>query len=118
MKTKELLIGVVLFFVAQSMAWYQTNGQFVNEWVKNHPIIVSALFGIPVGMGYIYGTSYIVQAFDGYLWPVRIMGFVTGIVSFTALTYLHLKEGITIKTGVILCLATVIVILQVFWKTE
>jgi hypothetical protein len=53
---------------------------------------------------------------NGELWPVRIVGFVTGILGFTVLTYIHLNEGITLKTGVILTLATVIVLLQVFWK--
>lgn len=116
MKTKELVLGAFLFLLAQSLAWYQTNGQFVSEWFKNNPLLVSAIMGVPIGMGYIYGTNYIVNAFDGYLWPARILGFVTGIVSFTTLTYLHLKEGITIKTAVILGLASIIVLLQVFWK--
>ena len=74
--------------------------------------------GIPVGMGYIHGTTYIVEAFDGSLWPARIFGFVTGIISFSLLTYFFMKEGINIKTGVILVLASIIVLLQVFWKYE
>ena len=118
MKVKELLIGAILFLLAQSLAWYQTNGQFISEWFKNNPIIVSALMGVPVGMGYIYGTAYIVEGFGGTLWAARILGFVTGIITFSTLTYLHLNEGITLKTGVILLLATVIVILQVFWKVK
>jgi len=28
------------------------------------------------------------------------------------------KEGITLKTGIILALASTIVLLQVFWKTD
>jgi len=118
MNTKSLLIGAGLFLLAQSMSWFQTNGQFISTWWKEHPILVSAMMGIPVGMGYIYGTTYIVDAFDGTLWPARIMGFVTGIVSFSLLTFIFMKEGITIKTGVILLLASAIVLLQVFWKYD
>jgi len=118
MNIKSLLIGAGLFLFAQSLSWFQTNGQFISTWMREHPIIISALMGIPVGMGYIYGTTYIVEAFGGTLWPARIFGFVTGILSFSLLTYIFMREGINIKTGIILILATAIVLLQVFWKYE
>jgi hypothetical protein len=116
MKLKELLIGALLFFIGQLMAWYQTNGQFISPWIKNNPILISTIVGIPIGVLYIYGTKYVADYSDGELWPVRIVGFVTGILGFTLLTYLHLGENINLKTGVILGLATIIVLLQVFWK--
>ena len=116
---KELLIGAGFFLIAQSLSWYQTNGQFISTWMKEHPVLTSALSGIPVGLGYIYGTSYIVSAFGGEsLWASRLLGFATGVFTFSILTYIHVKEGITLKTGVILGLASLIVILQVFWKTN
>lgn len=118
MNTKTLLLGVLLFLGAQSLSWFQTNGQFISEWMKNHPIIVSALMGVPVGMCYIYGTTYIVESFNGQLWPSRLLGFATGIFSFTILTYLFMREGINMKTAIILLLATAIVLLQVFWKYD
>lgn len=116
---KELLIGSGFFLIAQSLSWYQTNGQFISTWMKDHPVITSALSGIPVGLGYIYGTAYIVSAFGGQsLWASRLLGFATGVFTFSILTFFHVKEGINLKTGVILALATMIVILQVFWKYE
>ena len=118
MNVKDLLIGAALFLMAQSLSWYQTNGQFISNWVKENPVIVAGVMGIPVGMGYIYGTTYIVSAFNGSLWPSRLIGFATGIFSFTILTYIHLKQGINFKTAVILSLASAIVLLQVFWKTD
>jgi len=116
-KFKELLIGALLFFTGQVIAWYQTNGQFISPWIKKHPVLISTIVGIPIGILYIYGTKYVAEYSNGELWPVRIVGFVTGILGFTLLTYIHLDEGINLKTGVILTLATVIVLLQVFWKT-
>lgn len=116
---KKLFIGAFFFLVAQSISWYQTNGQFINSWVKENPVIMSALTGIPVGLGYIYGTAFIVEAFGGKsLWASRLIGFATGVLTFSILTYIHVKEGITLKTGVILALASTIVFLQVFWKTN
>lgn len=118
MNSKSLIIGLGLFLVAQSLAWFQTNGQFISTWVKDHPILVSGLMGIPVGASYIYGTTYIVEYFNGQLWPARIVAFATGIFSFYLLTLIFMKEGINIKTGTILMLASMIIILQVFWKYD
>ena len=118
MNYKTFIVGLIFFLVAQCLAWFQTNGQFLSTWVKDHPIIVSGLMGIPIGASYIYGTTYIVEYFDGLLWPARIVAFATGIFSFYILTLIFMKEGINVKTGTILVLATMIIILQVFWKYE
>ncbi len=118
MNHKQLFIGIALFLVAQSLAWFQTNGQFISTWVKDHPILISGLMGIPVGASYIYGTTFIVEYFNGELWPARIVAFATGIFSFYILTLIFMKEGINVKTGTILILASMIIILQVFWKYD
>lgn len=117
MDLKNFLIGIAVYFLAQSMAWYQTNGQFISEWFEKNPLLVSIFVGVPTGMTYIYGTKYLVMASpDGVLWPSRILAFATGILAFTVFTYIHTGEGITPKTGVCLALAAVIVGIQILWK--
>lgn len=116
MNYKTFLAGMLLFLLGQTLAWYQTNGQFISQWIKEHPILVAAIGGIPVGYSYILGTTYLVQAFDGAVWPSRLLGFSMGILAFTTLTLIHLGEAINLKTSVILMLAIIIVLLQVLWK--
>ena len=113
---KSLGIGLVLFLIGQLLAWYQTNGQFLSTWIKDHPILTALIGGIPVGYSYILGTTYIVAAFNGQLWPSRLLGFAMGVMAFTILAYVHMGETITMKTGVTLLLALSIVLIQVFWK--
>ena len=116
MNYKTFLAGMGLFLLGQVLAWYQTNGQFISTWIKDHPIIVAAIGGIPVGYSYILGTTYLVQAFDGEVWPSRLLGFSMGILAFTTLTLIHLNESITVKTGLILILALTIILIQVLWR--
>ena len=118
MSYKTLFFGILFFLAAQTLAWFQTNGQFISTWAKDNPVLISLVMGIPIGVSYIYGTSYVVEYFKGELWPARIVGFATGIISFYVLTLIFMKEGINLKTGTILCLATMIIMLQVFWKYE
>ena len=115
MNYKTLFLGMLLFLLGQIGAWYQTNGQFISTWIKNNPLAM-ALIGIPVSLLYIKATEYIAFTFDGQLWPTRLIGFSMGILSFVFLTYYHLNEGVNLKTGIILFLATLIVVIQVFWK--
>jgi len=116
MNWKTFLAGMGLFLLGQTLAWYQTNGQFISQWIKEHPILVAAIGGIPVGYSYILGTTYLVEAFGGAVWPSRLLGFSMGILAFTTLTLIHLGEAITLKTSVVLMLAVLIILIQVLWK--
>ena len=111
----SLVYGVLLFLLGQTLVWYQINGQFISEWMKKNPLWVS-LLGIPISYTYIYATRHLVNAYDGELWPQRLIGFAMGMLSFAVLTWYHLNEPITPKTAVTLVLALMIVLIQVFWK--
>mgnify|MGYP000007652480 FL=1 len=113
--SKALLYTIVIFTITQIAVWYQTNGQFISEWCKNNTFILS-LFGVPISFGYIYATRFAFEAFDGMLWPGRLLGFALGIISFTILTNYYMGEGITPKVIVSLILATALVCIQAFWK--
>ena len=113
--SKALLYTIVIFTVTQIAVWYQTNGQFISEWCKNNTFILS-LFGVPISFGYIYATRFAFEAFDGMLWPGRLLGFALGIISFTILTNYFMGEGITPKVIVSLLLAVLLVLIQAFWK--
>ena len=112
----KLLIGILCFAFGQTVIWYQTNGQFINSWAKQHPILMSLIFGAPISLAFIIGTKYIVEYFDGALWPGRLIGFGVGSMSFAILTYFYMGEGISAKTAICLILATTIVCIQIFWK--
>ena len=111
----RLMQGTALFLLGQIFVWYQINGQFLSGWMKEHPLAVS-LLGIPISLTYIYATQYLVEAFDGEMWPQRLIGFAVGMLAFAFLTWLHLGQSITIKTAVTLALAAAIVVIQIMWK--
>ena len=111
----KLITGTLLFLLGQTLVWYQINGQFISEWVKQRPFIMS-LMGIPISLVYIYATQHLVEAFNGDLWPQRLIGFDMGMIAFAFLTWFHLNEAITMKTAVTLALATAIVVIQIVWK--
>ena len=113
--SKELLYTFLTFLTVQSAVSFQTNGQFIWSWFKDHPFILS-LFGIPISLGYIWATKFAFAAFEGTLWPGRLLGFAMGIISFTILTNYYMGEGVSLKVIISLILAIALVCIQVFWK--
>jgi hypothetical protein len=116
MNFRSILTGFGIFICAHLMTWFQLNGQFLKtDWFRNNYFILS-LFGIPISYAYMYGTKYCYEGYGGIIWPGRFTGFAAGMIVFTTLTALILNEGVTLKTGVSLILATALVAVQVLWK--
>jgi len=114
-KITALILCIVLFSTVQLITWFQLNGQFVWPWFKNNMLLV-CLMGIPISWFYIEATRYGFIAFEGVLWPGRLLGFATGIFSFAICTSIFMGEGLNTKTLVSLALATALTFIQIFWK--
>ena len=112
----KLLLGILLFFFGQTLIWYQTNGQFVWKWAKDHPFAMACIFAVPISYAFIIATTYVVGYFNGSLWPGRFIGFACGMLTFTILTNYYMGEGINAKTAISLVLACVLVLVQILWK--
>jgi len=112
----KLIIGFLLFFIAQSLILIQLNGQFVWPWFKKNPWIVSFSLGGFISYILIMATRSVVEHFNGLLWPGRFIGFSSGIIVFAIFTYIFLNQGITPKTLVSLVLAFSLICVQLFWK--
>ena len=85
--SKEFIIFFVLIFVLQVVIWFQINGQFIwPSFAKNE--LMLCLLGMPISWAFIKATKYGYIAFEGVLWPQRLIGFATGIILFSLFTHL------------------------------
>jgi len=115
MQIRYVVLAVLFFSIAQSIAWMQMNSPILWSSFNKYKWIL-ILLGIPVTWMFMTATRYAVTGFDGDLWPGRILSFVSGIITFTALTWFFKGEAVNMKTAVCLVLAFAILIIQVFWK--
>ena len=111
----SLLTGLSLFFITHIIIWFQVNGQFVWPWAKENTVLM-ALLGFPISYILIIATKFIVDGFDGLLWPGRLVGFGSGMIVMALFTWYFLGEGLNTKTLASLLIATGLVCVQVFWK--
>jgi hypothetical protein len=113
---KNLIYGSLLFLIGQSLIWFQTNGQFVWPWFKKHPIIVAFIGGSTISYMFIVATAFVAEYYDGQLWPGRFIGFTTGMIAFSFLTYMIMDEPLNTKTIISLTLSFILICVQIFWK--
>jgi len=113
--SKEFILFFTLIFVTQVVIWFQINGQFIWPSFTRNELMIS-LLGAPISWAFIKSVKYGYIAFEGVLWPQRLIAFATGMILFTLFTWLFLDEGINTKTTVCLILSLAIVLIQMFWK--
>jgi hypothetical protein len=110
-----LLVGMLFGFFAQVATFFQLQGPMKYEWFKNH-YWLTVLMGIPISMLFMYSVKNMVIAFDGQMWPSRLIGFSIGAIVFSWLSWSVFNEPLTIKTIICLGLAIAILLVQLFVK--
>lgn len=109
------LKGIGILLIGQALTFVQLQGQFKFEWIKNNTLLVACM-GIPISFLWMNSVKYLVQSFQGNMWPARLVSFAGGIIVFTLMTKWWFNEAVAPKTVVSLTLACIIVALQITWK--
>lgn len=112
---KNLMFGVCYATLAQILTYMQLQGNIKYGLLNKYPVI-TLLSAIPLTWLYIKSVEYLVLAYDGRIWPSRLIGFGIGIIVFTIFTQIFFKETIDLKTIVTLLLSVAILAIQIFWK--
>ena len=111
----KILLGLFWGLLAQATTFLQLQGRLKYDIMRNNTWAV-ILIGIPISFMFMLSVKYFVEAFDGQLWPSRLIGFGIGVLVFSIMSSMLFKEPFTPKTIVCLGLGFLIVALQIFWK--
>ena len=111
----NLLIGIIFGVLAQTLTFLQLQGQMKYTWFKNNYWLV-VLMGIPISMLFMYSVKNMITAFNGQMWPSRLIGFSIGTTVFIIMSYALFREPVTAKTLICLLLSVVILCVQLFMK--
>ena len=111
----NLILGMLLGIAAQFLTFVQLQGRWKFDWMKENPWWM-VLLGIPISFMFMKSVRCMVAAYNGQIWPSRLIGFSLSVTVFTAMSYLLFKEPLTAKTGVCLFLGLLIILVQIFWK--
>jgi hypothetical protein len=110
----QILWGFIWGILAQITTFLQLQGQIKFEWLKNN-MWFGVLMGLPISFMFMMSVKNFVEAFNGQIWPSRLIGFGIGVFIFSVMSHFMFKEPITMKTGVCLLLGLGIILVQIFW---
>ena len=111
----NLLIGFLYGLVAQIITFLQLQGSIKYGWYEKYPIII-ILASIPSGWLFLKSVQHFVMAFDGEIWPSRLLGYGIGVIVFTLMSWQLFGEHLNTKTLVCLGLSVAIILIQILWK--
>jgi hypothetical protein len=111
----EIIYGIMYGLLGQMGSFMQLQGAMKLGWFPKYfwPVLIMS---IPLSWFYIKSVEYFVEAFDGQLWPSRLIGFGLGIVVFSIMSHFLFKEPFTPKTIVCIGLGLTIIGIQILWK--
>ena len=111
----EIIYGILYGLLGQIGSFMQLQGAMKLGWYPKYfwPVL---FMSVPLSWLYIKSVEHFVAAFDGQLWPSRLIGFGLGITVFSLMSYYLFKEPFTPKTIVCIGLGLIIIALQILWK--
>ena len=113
----NLVFGILWGVIGQVLSFIQLQGGIKWGWTEKYSLVLMFL-GLPISWAFMKSVQHFITAFQGEIYPSRILGFVVGIIVFAIMGWLLFKEGISAKTGVCLILSLSIILVQLFWKTN
>lgn len=111
----DIIKGFIYGLIAQVITFLQLQGQMKYDILKNNTWFV-VLLGLPISYLFMISVRHFVSAYDGQIWPSRLIGFGIGVVVFSLMSHWLFKEPLTPKTLVCLGLGSLIVLIQILWK--
>ena len=111
----NIIYGILFGLLGQIGSYMQLQGAMKLGWFPKYfwPVLIMS---IPLSWFYIKSVEYFVEAFDGQLWPSRLIGFGLGIIVFSIMSHYLFKEPFTPKTIVCIGLGLTIIAIQILWK--
>ena len=110
----KMFYGIIFIITAQIISFVQLQFQGKYEWFRDNTFWLVFL-GLPSSYLFIYSTKFI-NEYTGQTWPGRLIGQSIGTVLFAVLSWFIFREPITLKTGICILLALIVVLIQIFWK--
>jgi hypothetical protein len=111
----NIIYGILFGLLGQIGSYMQLQGAMKLGWYPKYfwPVL---FMSIPLSWLYLKSVEHFVTAFDGQLWPSRLIGFGLGIIIFSIMSHYMFKEPFTPKTIVCIGLGISIIGIQILWK--
>ena len=91
----DLLKGFFYGLIAQVITFMQLQGQMKYSILKNNTWFV-VLLGLPISYLFMISVKHFVAAYDGQIWPSRLIGFGIGDIPLTPRVVLPARASLNV----------------------
>jgi hypothetical protein len=112
---QNLVFGILYGILGQVGSFVQLQAALKYGWYPKYTVPL-LLMAVPLSWFYVKSVEYFINAFDGEIFPSRLIGFSLGIIVFTLFSVFLFKEPFTLKTIICLLLGFSIVAIQILWR--
>ncbi len=109
------VLGVLYGIIGQVLSFIQLQAGIKWGWTDKYSWALM-LLGLPISLSFMHSVKNFILAFNGEIYPSRLIGFSIGIIVFGIMGWYLFREGITLKTGMCLLLSLAIILIQILWK--
>ena len=113
----KLVLGILWGVAGQILSFIQLQVGIRYGWNVKHQWVL-LIASVPISYAFIKSVENLILAFDGQIYPNRLIGFGIGIIVFSIMNWMIFREGLTMKTALCIVLGLCIICIQVFWKTN
>jgi hypothetical protein len=111
----RVVYGIILFILAQVLAWFQSNSGVIGEPFKSNYVYIALLFGPIVSLLFAHATVMLYEHME--LWSIRFVTFGIGYLIFIPLTWYFLGEEVfTFKNIISFFLCVLLISIQFLIK--
>jgi hypothetical protein len=111
----RVVYGIILFILAQVLAWFQSNSGVIGEPFKSNYVYIALLFGPIVSLLFAHATVMLYEHME--LWSIRFVTFGIGYLIFIPLTWNFLGEEVfTFKNIISFFLCVLLISIQFLIK--
>jgi hypothetical protein len=111
----NVFYGILLCFIGQTLAWFQSNSAILSEENATKALIIAACAAPLTTLSFAIGTKFMYEELS--LWSIRFIAFGIGNIVFIPLTWYFLGEEIfTVKNGVSIALCITLLLVQSFME--
>jgi hypothetical protein len=111
----KIFYGVLLSFIGQILAWFQSNSAILAGENATKALIIAACAAPLTTLSFALGTKFMYEELS--LWSIRFIAFGIGNIVFIPLTWYFLGEEIfTVKNGASMALCVALLLVQSFME--
>ena len=118
MNYTKISLAILLLVISNILSWYSLNLQIISKWWENKQVLTVLLFSVPIGLCVVYSHKILYFSLSNSTsWSPKFISGSLSLLTYSIMSWVIVHESpFQTKTLMCLVLASIIMLIQIFWK--